>query len=297
MLVCTVCLYLLQKEGKEKQLSALRSIVKYVESSSNDLAKILGAWQVKDKIVKLEKEIAKDRQKAKSIMSKRRFDEIGSSAQVLHSQEIKRPNISAQASASLISSHLNGLHEQRLAMYADSIRSYENVLQNSKDISVAGHINSYRTASPNPYASSAVGVHPAAAAGGGVAHSAGSLAPNSYSLAHREAVAGQVAQIVASGDNAYGWHDMEARYDMSAYDQSSFAQTASAAIAGYLPSDSYGTHQDYNNAAAGSRSSASDLYRFADTVAEAETHISSSIRPGSLPSIVHAHHSAYIYPK
>ncbi|XVE56465.1 hypothetical protein DITRI_Ditri04bG0012200 [Diplodiscus trichospermus] len=82
------------REAKEDQLDALESVLHYLKGRSGDVTKLLGSWQIQEKIFKLEEEIAELNQRIedRKMIPKRNLDEMGSSSSV-HSQEMKRSRL------------------------------------------------------------------------------------------------------------------------------------------------------------------------------------------------------------
>ncbi|XP_039032151.1 protein FRIGIDA-like [Hibiscus syriacus] len=82
----------LLRKGNEKLLGILKSIVHYFEDRGIDPTDLLGSYLVKEKIVKLEEEIAAELDKTiakKNEKPKRKLDGMGLSSTV-RSEEMKR---------------------------------------------------------------------------------------------------------------------------------------------------------------------------------------------------------------
>ncbi|XP_007038203.2 PREDICTED: protein FRIGIDA [Theobroma cacao] len=281
------------KKANENQLDALKTIVQYLEDRSRDVTKLLGAWQIEEKIVKLEEENAELQKRIndKKIMPKRKLDETGSSSKA-KSQEMKRPRFTAKGSPLPKSSHVNGLHEQRTATLADGMRSYDGLVAKTMDNAISGHVSNYPAASSVPHGST-VGSYPENGVGqmagiGGVGSSSmvtgiGGLLASSYSGAHLDM---GVDKAGSSSDLPYGWR------------QGSVGQSASMRFGGLFgtsPSiEGFVGLPDFPSSGPTDRTTA-DLYRFVDSVVESETYSGSSHRTGTLQNVVPVRHSSYMF--
>ncbi|XP_039011075.1 protein FRIGIDA-like [Hibiscus syriacus] len=107
----------LLRRANEKLLAALKSIVRYLENRGSDAMEL--SCLVKEKIVKLEEEIAAglDKRIVKKKELKRKLDEMGSSS-TIKSQEMKCSRFDTKGSP-LPKSHVNQLHEQPTAILAE----------------------------------------------------------------------------------------------------------------------------------------------------------------------------------
>lgn len=273
-------------EAKKKQLSALISVVRCLESHKIDPSKLIPGWQINEKIKSLEKDIAdSDKNIREKTVQKRKADQTYSSN--LKSQEVKRSRYTGQ-----------GPQQQKVHIHIDSERS---ILDG-----VHGHINrSYASPSvlrgagasllPESIAGSVVGI------GGnvlGAGISGGISGTGSYAGIHSGALVDAAGHIVH-----YDGHPYVLRGDTTpserlaahtypaqppSYGLASLYRRTSPSLDNFpgLPSNSTLAH----------RSSASDLYQFADTVVESESYHSSGSRPtGAIPPVVPAHHSSYLY--
>ncbi|XP_027169073.1 protein FRIGIDA [Coffea eugenioides] len=280
-------------EAKKKQLSALTSVVKCLESHKIDPSKLLPGWQINEKIKSLEKDIAdSDKHIREKAVPKRKADQTDSSN--LKSQEVKRSRYTGQ-----------GPQQQKVHIHIDSER---NILDG-----VHGHINrSYALPSalhgagarllPEGIACSVVGIGGdvlGAGIGGGISGSAHSVVrTGSYAGVHSGALVDAAGHIIHYDGHPYGLRGDTAvseRLAAPAY----AAQPPSYGLAGLykrtspsldnfpgLPSNSTVAH----------RSSASDLYQFADSIVESESYHSGGSRAaGAIPPVVPAHHSSYLY--
>ncbi|XP_057976189.1 protein FRIGIDA [Malania oleifera] len=275
------------KEANEMQLDALKSVVKCLEDRKWDLTKLLGGWQIKEKMVKLEKENADlDKRIEDAARTKRKLDEMGSSSKV--KVEAKRAHLAAQGSPMLISPNVNSLHERRAAIFADGMRSYDSLVPKSLESGISG-LSSYS------------GMH-AAAIGGSVVPGAGALSMSSYAGARGDIGVDKLGHMTSKTGQSYGWHGVDvstAAYTDRPLAQNTLGQSASKVAGGLfgpLPSvEGFAGLPDFAPSGASNRASASDLYRFADDVVETDPYGSSSHRPGALPPVVPARHPSYMY--
>lgn len=287
-----VCIFL-QNEANKKQLAALRSVAKCLESHKIDPFKLLPGWQIDEKIKSLEKDIAvSDKNRREKTVQKRKADETESSK--VKNQEVKRLRYTGQ-----------GPLQQKVNVRIDSER-------NTLD-GVHGHMNrSYVSPSilhgagagllPESIAGSVAGI-PGGVLGAGAssgisASAAGFLRTGSYAGVHSAALID--SQIVHYDDHPYGSRGdaslgerLAARTyagQHSSYGLTSLYRRSSPSLESFpgLPSSSAVglTH----------RSSASDLYQFADSVVESESYHSSGSRAaGAVPPVVSARHPPYLY--
>lgn len=100
------------KGATQKQLTALKSTLKCLEDHNWDAAKVLPGWQLKEMIVKLEKDAADiDKKMKEKVVSKRRIDVVEPS-RTFKSHEAKRSKFSPQV-APRFSHSLLGFQEQK----------------------------------------------------------------------------------------------------------------------------------------------------------------------------------------
>lgn len=279
------------KKANEKQLEALKSIVQYLENGNSDVTKLLGAWQIDEKLVKLEEEIAElnKRIEDKKMIPKRKLDEMGSLSRVM-SQETKRSRFTTKGSPLLKSSHVSGLHEQWTANPAEGTRPYESLVPNSYNGAISGHVTNYPSASAVPQGSTIGSLHEngvgqmvgiTGIGSSGMVTSIGVNPTSSYSGAHGKTEVNKDAQTMSSSGLPYGWQ------------QGSFVQTASMRFGAFLgSSSSVGGFAGLPDTA---DRTAADLYRFADSIGENESYSSSFHRTGTLPTVAPFSHSSYMY--
>lgn len=263
---------ILLKEASEKQLGALKSVMKLLEDRKLDPTKHLPGWQVREMIDKLEKEIADLNKKiGNKVTPKRKADE-NEFANNLKSQETKRPRFTGSP---LISSPSIGLHEQRAAALLDGNGLYNaSVRMNLLDGGFSGHISNPPVAGSMPYGSGVgslpehvlgtVGGGASIIQGAGVGLSASYSIPSTSSFAgvHREILVDRTGQIMGSNIPPYGWHGV----GDGSRGQSFVHQPASGLFGPSRSIEGFVGLPNSPPTGGASRSSASDLYRFADAV-------------------------------
>ena len=251
----------MQRNANEKQLEALKSIVQYLEDRSGDVTKLLGAWQIEEKIVKLEEDIAElnKRIEVKKMIPKRKLNETGSSSGV-KSQEMKRSRFAAKGSPLPKSSDVNGLHEQRAATLAEGMRSYDGLVPNSYNSAISGHVTNYPAASAVPQGST-IGSLPENRFGQmgritGVGSSGminiGVISTSSYSGAHGGIEVDKAAEMMSSSGLPYAWQ------------QGSVRQSASMRFGGF--SGLSPAVEGFVGLPDATDRAPADLYRFADSL-------------------------------
>lgn len=274
-----------------------------MEDHTIDPIKVLDGTQIREKIAKLEKEIAELNKKVEDKgIPKRKLDEMGSSSK-MRNQDMKRSRFLVKES------HGNGLHGQRAVSHADGKRSNDGLVPNSLDNAISDRVNGYSSASSVMYVSNAgywtensvgpiiggPGLLHGAGVRGGVMAGANVLSTNSYSGALGEIGGSKIGQIVSNSAPTYGWHGVDATYIDRSIGQSTVGQSSSMGVAGLLGRsesiDGFAGRLDYPSSASTNQTSGTDLYHFADVVAERESY-SSSHRPGTLPPA--ARHPSYL---
>lgn len=249
------------KEANEKQLAALKSVIRCLEDHKIDPTKLLPGWRIKENIINLEKEISDlDNKIEDKVMWKRKADEIQSSNQ-MKGQGMKRLFFTARAPP-LMSPPVGSMQEQRVITQVESKSSYDGLMPvNLLDGEQSGHVSNYPTASFIPHGSGA-----------------GFLPKN-------------VLGTTVIGP-AYGWHGHgigDATFRERSIGQGFIGQPASLEGFPGLPNSPRSV--DVTD-----RSTTSDLYRFADTVLEGEAgQGSGSHKVGPLSAILPAHNSYYLY--
>ncbi|XVE63811.1 hypothetical protein DITRI_Ditri07aG0050500 [Diplodiscus trichospermus] len=284
------------RKANEKQLGALKSIVQYLEDRSIDVSKLLASWQIQEKIVKLEEEIAglNKRIEDKKMIPKRKVDEMGSSSSMVKSQEMKRSRFATKGSPIPLpkSSHVNGLLEQRPAIIDVGLRSYDGLVPNSYDNAIPGHFTNHPALSAVPQGLT-IGSLPENGVGrmagitgvgsGGMLPSMGVTSTSSYYGAHgvtevyNKAAA---SQVMSSSSLPYGWQQVAVRQSASMRFGDFYVSPPS--VEGFI-----GLPDTIDRTA--------DLYRFADSIGEIEPYGSSSHRTGTLPTVAPVRHPPYMY--
>ncbi|KAK2976620.1 hypothetical protein RJ640_021422 [Escallonia rubra] len=285
-------------EANKKQLADLKSVVKCLENHKIDPSKLLPGWQLKDKILSLEKDIADfEKKNADKVMAKRKADEAESSRKS-NTQEMKRARFAGHVP-----------QQQNGDVYVlDRLKTMD-----PYNARLPGHINNF-SASPSVLRGSAAGSYPETIAGP-VAGSSGGfpggvLPTGSYAGIHRgmlDTVNGQqyagvrggmldTAGQISHNGQLYGWredaalnerlvgHNFAGQPSSVGYDDLYRPLTSSSSLRGFvgLP----------NSAGLSGRGSTSDLYQFADSVLESESYRSSDSRAAPVRP---AHHSSYLY--
>ncbi|KAH1115030.1 hypothetical protein J1N35_008408 [Gossypium stocksii] len=271
--------------ANERQLDALKSVVRYLEDCSSDVAKFLGSWQIEEKIIKLEEENAElhKRIEERKMIPKRKLDEMGSLSRV-KSQEMKRSRFATIGSPLPNSSHVNGLHEQRATSLTEGMRLYESA--------ILGRVaSSYPAASAVPHGltvgslprnevAQMVGVNGVGSSS--MMTSIGAISRSSYSRAHGEIEVNKAEQTISSALQYGGRRQHSGGQSATSMRFASF-YGSSASIEGFvgLPDTT-------------DRTSA-DLYRFADSIGENESYTSNSHRTSTLPNVAPVRQSSFMY--
>ncbi|KAK9278869.1 hypothetical protein L1049_028448 [Liquidambar formosana] len=303
-----------QNEANKKQLAALKSVMNCLEDHKIDPLKLLPGWQIKEKIITLEKDISElEKKMDEKVMQKRKAVEIETSKK-LKTQEVKRSRFTANVSP-LIPTSIIGLQEQWAAGRVDGNSSYTPI--NLMDGGLSGRVNSYHTTSSIPHgfgagslpdnilgtmSGSGCGVLSAGVGAGGMsAGTSGVLSTGSFSGVHSEVMVDKVGQVMNNNGPLYGWHGVgDAAFNDRLIGQSFAGQPASIGVDGsFRPSPSLEGFVGLPNPPStdvANRSSASDLYQFADAVLEGESYYSSgSRRAGTVPPVLPAHRPSYMY--
>ncbi|KAE8719692.1 Transducin/WD40 repeat-like superfamily protein [Hibiscus syriacus] len=264
------------KMANEKHLDALKSVLKYLDDCSSDVAKFLGSWKIEEKIIKMEEEnlVLNRKIEEKKMIPKRKPDEMGSSSRVM-SQEIKRSRFATIGSPLPNSSHVNGLlNEQRATTLANSMRSYNGLMSNSYDGAISGH----PAASSVPHGSTV-----------------GSLPRNG--VAQMVGIGGVGSSSVGSYSGARGGTEVNKAEELirtyGGWRQQSVGHSASMRFGSLYGSSS--TMEGFVGLPDGSARTSADLYGFADGVGENESYTTSSHRSGTLPTGANVRQSTYMY--
>ncbi|XP_044480455.1 protein FRIGIDA-like isoform X2 [Mangifera indica] len=240
------------KKATEKHLAALKSVVKCLEDRKIDPAKLLSGWQIKEKIVKLEKEIVdlnklimddnkKPKRKAGQIQSSNNFN----------FQETKRSRFTTNGSTLVSSPHVIRLHEPMAAnSYIDRKRSYNTLMPHLLTGGYSSYISNHLAApaashgyeaAPLPEALGSIGPS------GGTVHAIGvevglssgsSVLPSTAgpSGVHREESKDAVGQMMCgSVSSNYGWQSV----GVAAYNDRVIGQPAAKGVDGLYEPPSY----------------------------------------------------------
>ncbi|KAJ9140064.1 hypothetical protein P3X46_030751 [Hevea brasiliensis] len=267
--------YLL-KEASEKQLTALKSVIKLLEDRKLDPIKLLPGWQLIETRDKLEKEIADLNKKIEDRVTQKRKADENEFSNNLKSHEKKRLRFTG---SSLISSPRIGLHEQRATGHVEGSGLYSTSLRMSLlDGGFSGHINNSSVAGSMLYGSG-VGSLPEHVLGtvagvGSVMHGTGvGLAPaysipstSSFAGVHRDMLVDRTGQKM-SRNVAYGWHGVGDPAFIDFSREQSFVHQPASGLFGPSPSiEGFVGVSNSPPTNAANRNSTSDLYRFADAV-------------------------------
>lgn len=294
------------KRANEKHLAALQSMLKCLEDHkiNLDLTKVLPGGQIKEQIIKLEKEIADLNKKVdEKAEAKRKMEEI-------ESPEAKRLKFTVKESPLMISPRINGLHDHRAVSHIDGMKPYDNLMPNAVTAGFSGHVHSYYASSlshgpgvgslhENILGPKVVGKDSVLAAGVGHNMAAGVdyLKIGSYSRIHGETRVDELQQTISPSNLPHGRHGIRD----PTYRQSYAGKQTSVGLASLYGSSSssvegFGSLPNLSaGAAATKRSSASDLYGFADAIVENNPYNSTALRHAPLPPTAPAHRSSYLY--
>ena len=247
-----------------------------------DPVKLLPGWQLKEKIINLEKDIADAIKKiGDKAVVKRKMDKNDLSNK-LKIPESKRSKFTGRDS-SMVSPSVTILHEQRIATHIDVNSSYDGSLTaHLLDGRLSGHSSYYPTASsvqlgsvggplPESVFGSTVatggGMLGGAIAGAGMSAGIGSATNGSYSGFYGDAVRDQAGTEINSNGQMYRWPGIG---EAASIGQILVAQPASSRINslyGLPPSvEGFAGVPDHRSISVNKRSGRSDLYGFADAL-------------------------------
>lgn len=283
--------------ANEKHLASLKSAVKCLEDHNIDPVKVLDGVVIKEKITELEKEIADlDKKFRDRGIPKRKLDETGSSSRG-NNQGMKRSRYPVKEY------HGNGFNGQR-AIHKDGLmhNSYENAMPGRvntySSVTYGSNVGSWPDNSVGPVIGGPGLLHGAGARGNVVTGSGlPSPTPSSYSGASLVDAGGNKSlQIMSNSNSAYGWHGVDPSYIERSIGQNSVGQSTAQRVANLIAQsqsiESFAGRLDYVTPAS-NQTSGTDLYRFADVVAERDPY-GSSTRPGTVPSNAPARHPSYL---
>ncbi|KAF5732261.1 protein FRIGIDA [Tripterygium wilfordii] len=288
----------LLKYANEKQLDALKSVMKCLEGHKIDPVEILPGWQIKEKISNLEKETADLNKKVEERVNAKRKADMNDSLSKKSRETKCSLGLTARGSP-MISPLLGGVHELRAASHLDSQSSYDALLPRSSfDCELSGRVNSYpSSASSIAYGYGAVPL-PESVHGGGL-HADGVrsgissryclLSSGLYSDNNSHGVVDRSGQMMNNNGTSYGWHgvgetafgDSHRSVGQSVAAHPAVFSRASEGFAGILYSPTPGT---------ANQSLSSDLYSFADVVDNNSSHQSGPLQP-----VVPTQHRSYMH--
>ncbi|KAF2311610.1 hypothetical protein GH714_025243 [Hevea brasiliensis] len=224
--------YLL-KEASEKQLTALKSVIKLLEDRKLDPIKLLPGWQLIETRDKLEKEIADLNKKIEDRVTQKRKADENEFSNNLKSHEKKRLRFTGSP---LISSPRIGLHEQRATGHVEGSGLYGWSWECN-----AWYWSGSCACNSIPSTSSFAGVH-------------------------RDMLVDRTGQKM-SRNVAYGWHGVGDPAFIDFSREQSFVHQPASGLFGPSPSiEGFVGVSNSPPTNAANRSSTSDLYRFADAV-------------------------------
>ncbi|XP_057791490.1 protein FRIGIDA [Salvia miltiorrhiza] len=262
-------------EANKKQLATLKSISRCLERHNIDPAKLLPGWQINEKIVTLEKDIIDfDR---KSVIDKASLKRKSS-----ETETSTRPKVQDAKRVR----HVNHVAQQQKATgHVDSRRT---MLDNGH----SNRVNSY-AAPAVMYGGPGAGLLPESMITSGVgATSHGGMLPT-YAV-HEPVLVDAGGQYINRGNHPYMWHRDSAIKERYIGQPPPIGLTslyrASSSVEGFPGNNTT------SSVGHGNRGSTSDLYQFADSIAESELYPSSgarSVTAGS--SAVPPHLSSYLY--
>lgn len=245
----------MQNEVNKKQLHTLKSISKCLERHKIDPAKLLSGLQINEKIASLQKEISEfDSKSGERTPHKRKSSETRPKT-----QEPKRPRYVD-----------HGPQQQKAAVYVDSRRNLfdNNGLQN--------HTNNYASV---VYGGPSAGLMHEQM----VQHGVGAGIPSSHGgILSTASYAGQVVN-----------HSAYQSYHIEKYAGQPSSVGLTSLYRASTSVDGFAGVPNASSTGLGSQSGASDLYQFADSVAENESYRTSV--PHSVAAVPTAHYSSYSY--
>ncbi|XP_050223313.1 protein FRIGIDA [Mercurialis annua] len=287
----------LLKEATQKHLATLKSVMKFLERRKLDPKTILPGWEFREKIEKLEKDIAdlNKRIDDKVKVAQKRRAEENEFLNKLKSQEAKRPRFSG---STLISSPSFGLHER--SVHGSTMISSPSFGLHERSVHVDGN-GLYNPSTQTNILDGGISgrINPSAVSmmygSGSYSAAYGVPSTSSYPGVYRETLGDRSGNIMGSNTSAYGYNGHSSIIN-GTREQSFVHQPASGLFVSSLSREGYigdssmvnGTreqsfvHQSASGlfapslsreftglpspTPAGNRSSASDLYSFADAV-------------------------------
>ncbi|KAL9156490.1 hypothetical protein ABFS82_09G080300 [Erythranthe guttata] len=260
-----------QNDLNKKYLAALKSVSKCLERHKIDPTKLLSGWQIKEKIATLQREIAESEKKSADTTPNKR--------KAIENETWKRPKPQELPKRPRYVDH--GQHHQSIpTAHLDSRR-------NLLDIGRPIHTNNYHASQAALYGG------PGALSHGAI------LSTPSYAGVNGGMIVDTAGQIINHGTHHGGTHSYDWRAD-SALVEKYASQTSSLGLTSlYRASTSVegfpGGVANATSAGHGNRAAQSDLYQFADAVAESESYRSGVTHSAAAPTALPSHYSSYLY--
>ncbi|WMV22010.1 hypothetical protein MTR67_015395 [Solanum verrucosum] len=304
-------------EAKRKHLFDLTSVIKCLKCHDIDPSKLLPGWKINEKIMALEKEIGGfDKQIGKNMARKRKSDETESSRR-FRNREAKHSCILPWLRQQRVDAHVdnnNTLPEGRTTGHLHGYTVSSSVLRGPSAGSIHENIAVSLVGTAGGVAmgvagagisASADGIHAGISAGTDVVQQEGPYA-GGHGGTLVDSTPGQIGSHTVQ---MYGRRGNAAVYDSPAscsyaYWPSSYLD-GSKGLPNTMHTDAYRSPPYLEgstrlpNAISGDaagRSSASDIYQFADTVTASELHMSSGLRAvDTISSAASAHPSPNLY--
>ncbi|RDX80505.1 Protein FRIGIDA, partial [Mucuna pruriens] len=262
------------KEAHEKYLAALKSVVNCLEGHKIDFVKLLPGWQLKDKIIDLEKDISDTNKKIdEKSMFKRKVDKSNSSNK-MKIPEAKRARFTGKDTSVLLSPSLATLQEQRIISRMDGNSSYDGSLSaHLLDGRSYGYSNNYLTAASvqaGSISDSLAEKYLGSTVASGASILGGAMG-GSYSGYQGDMIRDSVGTVLNSNIHMYRWRGIgegALSHDRSV-GQSFVGSSASALVNnlyGKTSTEGFTGVPEHLSVGASSRSGGSDLYSFADAV-------------------------------
>lgn len=272
------------KAATQKQLTALKSTLRCLEDHNWDPAKVLPGWQLKEMIVKLEKEAADiDKKMKEKVVSKRRIDVV-EPARTFKSHEVKRPKFSPEV-APHFSRPFMGFQEQKDNSRIFGRSSYDDGSQPifSFDSGLSRHGSSYPAASLVSHGSgggslpetslkspmeSANALH-SSGVGGRISAGISMMAAGASAAFPRDRLADRIGLVGSSNDALIGQYVIRDGTYRDQLEQRNLGRYTSVGTGRYGPSlEGFKGLPKFSSSNAIDHGSNFDLYGFADTIME-----------------------------
>lgn len=256
------------KEAHKKYLAALKSVINCLSGHKIDFEKLLPGWKLNDKINDLEKDISDTNKKIEE--KKRKVDKSNSSNK-MKIPEAKRTRFTGK-DASMLSTSLPTLHEQRIASHMDGNSSYDASLSaHLLDGRSYGYPNNYLTASSVQVGSISDSVAEKYL-GSTVASGAnilGGAMGGSYSGYEGDMIRDNVGSVLNSNSHLYRLHGIgEGALSQDRSVGQSYVGPSALVnnLYGKTSTEGFTGVPEHLSIGASNRSGRSDLYSFADSV-------------------------------